>query len=149
MNHIGQWISIFFTFQHHSLNSIPVVAIILHRFNDFDDSLDIFKILLNVFSFDFVYVLLLLKLLYSRLLIFFNLLVLLPCNFFKLFFFLVLVFFVFWIIFTHTTIECIKFKCSMCLFILDILIRTILKILLILFICHLFFWIQKSHMFWF
>lgn len=149
MDHICQWISILFTFQNHPLNSIPVISIILHGFNDFNDGLDIFKILFNVFSFDFVDILLLLKLFYSRLLIFFYLLVFLPCDFFKLFLLLVLIFLVLWIIFAHTTIERVKFKGSMRLFIFDILIRTILKIFLVLFIGDLFFGVQKSNMLWF
>lgn len=149
MYHICEWISILFTFQDHSLNSVPIIAIIFHSFNNFDDGLNILTILFNVLSFNFINILLFLQLFYSWLLIFFDLFILFPGNLFKLFFLLMLVFFILWIILTHWGIKCVKFKRCMCLLIFYIFIRAVLKVLLILFICNLFLSIKKPHVLWF
>jgi hypothetical protein len=109
MNHIGQWIAVFLTISDHSSDIIPWITIILHSFNYFNDCINISIIFLNVFSFKFLNVLLLLKLFYSFILIFFNLIILFPSNLFKLFFLLMLGFFIMQEILIDRFVKCCKF----------------------------------------
>jgi hypothetical protein len=94
MDHVGNRVPILFTLTYHSWNIIPRVSIILHSFDDFNDSVDIGNVFLNVLSFDFVNVLFLLELFDSLILVIFNLTVFLPGYSFKIFLFLILSFFV-------------------------------------------------------
>ncbi len=94
VNHISQRIAVLFAFTYHSGNIIPRVPVILHGFDDLDYSVYICNIFLNIFSFQLINILFLLKFPNSFVLIFFNLIVLFPCNAFNVLFFFVLIFFV-------------------------------------------------------
>lgn len=105
MNHIGQWITIFLTFAHHSWDIIPRIPVILHSFDNFNDSIDISYILLNILSFEFVDILFLLKFSNSLILIFLDLVILFPGDSLDILLFLMLALFVVNKIFRDCLIE--------------------------------------------
>lgn len=105
MNHVCKGISILFTFANHSWDVIPWVAIIFHSFDDFNDGVNIGNVLLDVLSFEFVDILLLLEFSDSLVLILLDLVVLFPCNSFDVFLLLVVILFIIGEILTHRLIE--------------------------------------------
>jgi hypothetical protein len=57
---IGEGISVFFAFEDHVLYVLPGVAVVFHGFDDLDDGLYIFDVLLDILSLESVNILLLL-----------------------------------------------------------------------------------------
>ena len=129
MDEIGKRVSIFFAFGNHPADDIPWVPIFFHRFDDLDDGFHVFDILFNVGCFKFINLLFLLEFVNSRLLIFFDLVILFPGKLLKNFLFLVLTFLVMFVVLFDCLIEVFLFHALKFVFVFYATIRGILKIL--------------------
>lgn len=105
MDHIGKWITVFLTFAHHSWYIIPRISVILHSFDNLNDSINISYIFLNILGFEFVDILFLLKFSDSFILILFDLVILFPGDSLDILLFLMLTLFVVDKIFRDSFIE--------------------------------------------
>lgn len=142
MDHVRQRVPVLPAFVYHPPDVLPRVPVLLHRLDNFYDRLHVRNVLLNVLSFNFIDILLLLKLLHPLILVLFYLVIFLPRDSFIVFLILMLRLFILQEILPHRFIESLELLASF-VEVPKILVRGKLEILmlyiLILKLCILIF----------